>query len=211
MAYNLQEQEQIDELKSFWAKYGNSILAAVTIALFIVAGVRGWNWYQTRQATAASGLYIELVDAVDRKNIEQVKQRSQDIFKDYSGTVYGQMAGLMAARAFVDADDLAGAKGALQWVADHGKEEEFKQLALLRLSGVLLDEKAYDAALATIDLAKVGTPGAEMGGVFADRRGDILIGKSDKTAAKAEYEKALASLPANSPLRQLVQLKLDAL
>ena len=211
MAYNLQEQEQIDELKSFWAKYGNSILAAVTIALFIVAGVRGWNWYQTRQATAASGLYSELVDAVDRKNIEQVKQRSQDIFKDYSGTVYGQMAGLMAARAFVDADDLAGAKGALQWVADHGKEEEFKQLALLRLSGVLLDEKAYDAALATIDPTKVGKPGAEMSGVFDDRRGDILIGKSDKTAAKAEYEKALTSLPANSPLRQLVQLKLDAL
>ncbi len=35
MAYNLQEQEQIDELKSFWARYGNAILAAVTIALFI--------------------------------------------------------------------------------------------------------------------------------------------------------------------------------
>jgi predicted negative regulator of RcsB-dependent stress response len=211
MAFNLQEQEQIDELKSFWAKYGNSILAAVTIALLVVAGMRGWNWYQTRQATAASGLYSELADAVGRKNIEQVKQRSDDIFKQYGGTAYGQMAGLMAARAYADADDVAGAKGALQWVVDNAQDPEFKQLARLRLSGLLLDEKAYDAALAAIDPASVGKPGAEMAGSFADRRADILLAKADKAGAKAEYEKALAVLPANSALRQLVQLKLDAL
>ena len=211
MAFNLQEQEQIDELKSFWTKYGNTILAAVTIALFIVAGVRGWNWYQARQAAAASSLYSELADAAGRKNIEQVKQRSQDIFKDYGGTAYGQMAGLMAARAYADADDAAGAKSALQWVVDNGKDEEFIQLARLRLSGVLLDEKAYDAALAAIDPAKVGKPGAEMAGALADRRADVLVAKGDNAAAKAEYEKALASLPANSGLRQLVQLKLDGL
>ena len=211
MAYNLQEQEQIDELKSFWTRYGNTILVAVTLALFVVAGMRGWNWYNARQATAAAAIYSELTDAVGRKNIEQVKQRSEDIFKQYGGTAYGQMAGLMAARAYVDANDLAGAKGALQWVSDNAMDEEFKQLARLRLSGVLLDEKSYDAALKTIDPSNIGTPSAEMAGAFADRRADILLAQEDKAGAKAEYEKALASLPASSPLRQLVQLKLDAL
>jgi predicted negative regulator of RcsB-dependent stress response len=211
MAYNLQEQEQIDELKSFWTRYGNTILAAVTIALFVVAGMRGWDWYQARQASAASAIYSELTDAVDRKNIEQVKQRSEDIFKQYGGTAYGQMAGLMAARAYVDAGDLASAKGALQWVVDNAIDDEFQQLARLRLSGVLLDEKSFDAALQTIDPAVVGDSGAEMAGAFADRRGDILVAKEDPAGAKAEYEKALATLPTTSPLRQLVQLKLDAL
>ncbi len=211
MAYNLQEQEQIDEIKSFWARYGNTILAAVTIALFIVAGVRGWNWYEVRQATAASALYSELADAVGRKNIEQVKQRSEDIFKQYGGTAYGQMAGLMAARAYVDATDMAGAKGALQWVLDNALDQEYRQLARLRLSGLLLDEKSYDAALKVISPDVVGKPGAELSGAFADRRADILLAKDDKAGAKAEYEKALAVLPASSPLRQLVQLKLDAL
>ena len=211
MAYNLQEQEQIDELKSFWTKYGTTILVAVTLALFIVAGLRGWNWYNARQATAAAAVYSELTDAVERKNIEQVKQRSEDIFKQYGGTAYGQMAGLMAARAYVDANDLAGAKGALQWVSDNAKDDEFKHLARLRLSGVLLDEKSYDAALKTIEPANIGKASAEMSGAFADRRADILLAQDDKAGAKAEYEKALAALPASSPLRQLVQLKLDAL
>lgn len=211
MAYNLQEQEQIDELKSFWARYGNAILAAVTIALLIVAGMRGWTWYQTRQATAAAGLYSELTDAVGRKNIEQVKQRSENIFKQYGGTAYGQMAGLMAARAYVDANDLAGAKGVLQWVADNALDEAFKQLARLRLSGVLLDGKSFDAALKAIDPASIGKTGPEMAGAIADRRADILVAQDDQAGARAEYEKALATLPATSPLRQLVQLKLDAL
>lgn len=211
MAYNLQEQEQIDEIKSFWARYGNTILAAVTIALFIVAGVRGWNWYEVRQATAASALYSELADAVGRKNIEQVKQRSEDIFKQYGGTAYGQMSGLMAARAYADANDMAGAKGALQWVLDNALDPEYQQLARLRLSGLLLDEKSYDAALKVISPDVVGKAGAELSGAFADRRADVLLAKDDQAGAKAEYEKALAVLPASSPLRQLVQLKLDAL
>ncbi len=211
MAYNLQEQEQIDELKSFWNRYGNAILGALTIALFVFAGVRGWNWYETRQATAASGIYSQLTQAVESKNIEQVKQRSEDLFKQYGGTAYGQMAGLMAARAYVDANDLPGAKGALQWVIDNASDDEFKHLARLRLSGLLLDEKSFDAALKLLDPAQAGKLTPEMSGAFADRRADVMLAQDNASGAKAEYEKALATLPAASPLRQLVQLKLDSL
>ena len=211
MAYNLQEQDQIDELKAFWTTYGTAILAAITIALLAVAGVRGWNWYESRQATAAAGLYSELSHAVQNRNVEQVKQRSEDLFKQYGGTAYGQMAGLMAARAYADAGDLAGAKNSLHWVLDNGQDDEFKHLARLRLAGLLLDEKSFDAALKLLDPADAGAMNAELGGAFADRRGDVKLGQGDKAAARAEYEKALQTLPPNSPLRQLVQVKLDAL
>jgi predicted negative regulator of RcsB-dependent stress response len=211
MAYNLQEQEQIDELKSFWAQYGNAILAAVTIALFVFAGVRGWNWYQARQATAAAGIYGELTSAVQAKNIDQVKQRSEDLLKQYGGTAYGQMAGLMAARAYADAKDPAGAKNALQWVVDNARDDEFRHLARLRLSGLLLDEKAYDAALKLLDAGNLGKASTEMVGAFADRRADVMVAQENTAGAKAEYQKALSTLPAASPLRQLVQIKLDAL
>jgi len=211
MAYNLQEQDQIDELKAFWTTYGTAILAAITIALLAVAGVRGWNWYESRQATAAAGLYSELSHAVQNRNVEQVKQRSEDLFKQYGGTAYGQMAGLMAARAYADAGDPAGAKNSLQWVIDNGQDAEFKQLARLRLAGLLLDEKSFDAALKLLDPADAGKMNAELVGAFADRRGDVKLGQGDKAAARAEYEKALQTLPPSSPLRQLVQVKLDAL
>jgi predicted negative regulator of RcsB-dependent stress response len=211
MAFNLQEQEQIDELKSFWASYGNAIMAAITIVLFAFAAVRGWNWYEARQATAAAGIYSQLTQAVEARNIEQVKQRSEDVFKQYGSTAYGQMAGLMAARAYVDAKDLPGAKGALQWVMDNAQDREFKHLAALRLSGLLLDEKSYDAALKLLNESAAGSMSTEMSGAFADRRGDVMLAQENAAGAKAEYEKALATLPQASPLRQLVQFKLDAL
>ncbi len=212
MAYDLQEQEQIDELKAFWNRYGTAILAAVTLALFIFAGVRGWGWYQASQATAAAGLYSELSAAVAAKNIEQVKSRSGDLFNRYGGTVYGQMAGLMAARAHLDASDPAGAKAALQWVADNAQDAEFKQIARLRLAGLLLDENAHDAALKALDAAAAaGKPGDEMQAAIADRRADVLVAQGHADAARAEYDKALGLLPAGSALRQLVQLKRDAL
>ena len=210
MAYNLQEQDQIDELKAFWAKYGNGILAALIVALLAVAGVRGWNWYEARQATAAAGIYSALTQAVENRNIEQVKQRSEDLLKQYGGTAYGQMAGLMTARAYADAGDTAGARNALQWVVDNAQDQEFRHLARLRLAGLLLDEKSFDHALKLLDPADAGKMAPEMAGAFADRRGDVKLGQGDKAAARGEYEKALQTLPQSSPLRQLVQVKLDA-
>jgi len=210
MAYNLQEQDQIDELKAFWARYGNGILAALIVALLAVAGVRGWNWYESRQATAAAGIYSELTQAVENRNIEQVKQRSEDLLKQFGGTAYGQMAGLMTARAYADAGDMAGARNSLQWVVDNAQDEEFKHLARLRLAGLLLDEKSFDHALKLLDPTGAGKMTPEMAGAFADRRGDVKLGQGDKAAARGEYEKALQSLPQSSPLRQLVQIKLDA-
>ena len=70
-----------------------------------------------------------------------------------------------------------GAKAQLQWAVDHAKDDEYKQIAKLRLASLLLDEKAYDAGLALLS----GTPVDAFKGLVADRRGDLLAaqGKPD--------------------------------
>lgn len=210
MAYDLQEQEQLDQLKAFWNRYGTALLALITVVLFAIAGYRGWGWYQDRQATAASGLYAELTSAVAAKDAERIRSRSADLLGQYGSTAYGEMGGLMAARGFADAGDLAAAKSSLQWVVDKASDPEFRQIARLRLAGLLLDEKAYDAALAMIDPAATGQVAGEMAASFADRRGDILLAKGDADGARAEYRKALEQLPPRSALRSLVEAKLEA-
>ena len=55
MAYDLQEQEQLDELKAWWKKYGNLILTVVTVVLLAFAAYNGWRWYQRSQAEASRG------------------------------------------------------------------------------------------------------------------------------------------------------------
>lgn len=210
MAYDLQEQEQIDELKAFWSRYGNLILGAITVALFAYAGVKGWGWYQARQAGDAAILYEQLGEAVERKDVEQIRGRSADLRDKFGGTVYGQMAGLVAAKGLLEGNDAQGARSALQWVADKGKDAEFRLLARLRLAGLMLDEKQFDDALKQLDSGELAASSAEMQAAFADRRGDIQLAQGRKAEAKAEFDKALAALPAGSPLRAQVQLKRDA-
>jgi predicted negative regulator of RcsB-dependent stress response len=72
---------------------------------------------------------------------------------------------------------------------------------------VLLDEKKYDEALKAL----AGDVPAAQATAVADRRGDILVAQSKFDEARAAYGEALAKADAQHPLRQLIQLKLDAL
>ncbi|MEI7446802.1 MAG: tetratricopeptide repeat protein [Burkholderiales bacterium] len=207
MAYDLQEQDQLDAIKAYWNKYGNLALAIVTVVLLAIAGWRAWGWYQQKQAAEASVLYDQLRDAVDKKDVAKVKQVSGPLFEKYSGTVYGSMGALIAARAYHDAGDLKGAKAPLQWAVEHAGEPEHRLLARLRLSGILLDEKAYDEGLKLVTVADAGA----FAGVFADRRGDLLLALGKRDEARAAYKLALEKLDVGAAVRPLVQMKLDAL
>ena len=64
MAYDLEEQEQIADLKAWWDKYGNFVFTIATVALLAVAAWNGWNWYQRKQSVEAAAVYEELLKAV---------------------------------------------------------------------------------------------------------------------------------------------------
>ena len=54
MAYNLEEQESIDNLKGWWEKWGTPVLVVITLACVGVAGYNGWKWWNHRQTAKAS-------------------------------------------------------------------------------------------------------------------------------------------------------------
>jgi predicted negative regulator of RcsB-dependent stress response len=207
MAYDLQEQDQLDAFKAFWNRYGNLILAGVTVVLLVVAGWRGWGWWQQKQASEAAAVYEQLREAVERKDVNKVKQASGQLFESYSGTVYGSMGALVAARAYHDAGDLKAAKAPLQWAVDKAKDPEHRLIARLRLAGILLDEKAYDEGLKLLAAEDAG----RYAGSFADRRGDLLLAQGKRDEALAAYKDALAKLEPGSALLPMVRMKLDAL
>ena len=211
MAYNLQEQEQIDELRAFWARWGTLILGAVTLALLVYAGYKGWDWYQWRQAQAASNHYSQVLEAIDRKDVAAIKSRSQDVMNNYGSTAFAQMAGLVAARGLLDGGDRAGAVDALRWVGDNGRNAEFRLLARLRLSALQLDDKAWDQALATLASPDLDTASVDLKAEFADRRADILFASGKRQEARAEYDRALSLATPQNALREIIELKRDAI
>ena len=54
---DLQEQEQLDELKAFWNKYGNLITWVLVLALGAYAAWTGWNYWQRNQGTKAAAMF----------------------------------------------------------------------------------------------------------------------------------------------------------
>jgi predicted negative regulator of RcsB-dependent stress response len=130
-----------------------------------------------------------------------------DMKERFGRTAYAEQAALLAARAYYDKGQLDAAKGALGWVAGKASDEGYQAVAKLRLSGILLEAKAYDEALAQL----AGTTPKEFVALTADRRGDILAAQGKKDEAKAQYQAAYKAFDERSDYRRLVEVKLNAL
>ena len=207
MAYDLEEQEQLATFKAWWNQYGNLVTWLLTIALAGYAAWSGWNYYQRSQSMQAGQLFTELQNAVTAKDNAKVQRAASDMQDRFARTGYAQMSGLVAAKSAFDASDLKAAKAQLQWVIDKGADDEYKAIAKIRLAGILLDEKAFDAGLALLS----GEFPAQFAAEVADRKGDLFYAQNKLTEARAAYATALDKSTQKNPGRQLIQLKLDAL
>ena len=207
MAYDLEEQEQIAVIKDWWRKYGNLVSTAVLALVVGIAGIQAWRYYGAQQSSSAAILYSQLDTAEKSNEAKKVQDIAATLASSHAGTAYAGMAALRAAKSFVTANDLANAKPRLQWVIDNAKDDEMRDIARLRLAGVLLDEKSFDEALKLLDAKHV----AAFDGLYADLRGDILGVQNKRAEARAAYQIALEKSDPRSSYRQLVQVKLDAL
>lgn len=205
--YDLEEQEQIDSLKTWWKMYGNLVTGVVLVASIGVVGWQGWNWYQRSQSAQASAIYGVLEQAVATRDAQKVKAAAGELAEKFGRTNYASLGALLAAKQSFDAGDLKTAKAQLSWVADNGKDE-LKDLARLRLAAVQLDEKAYDEALKQLDAAHAAAFDAH----FQELKGDVFTAQGKKSEAKAAYKAALDKSEGKAgPTRELLQQKLDSL
>ena len=206
--FDLEEQEQLDELKHFWKQYGNLITWFLIAALGAFAAFNGWQYWQRSQALHASALYDEVERAAASGDTGRAEQAFKDIQDKFGRTTYAQQAGLLAGKVLAEKGKPDAAKAALRWVAEDGRDEGYQALARLRLAGLLADGKAYDEALKQLAGAM---PDAQFDALAADRRGDIYNLQGKKDQAKAEYLKAWKGLPGDADYRALVEVKLTAL
>lgn len=207
MAYDLQEQEQIDAIKAWWTDYGKLVLLVVIACLVTIAAIQGWRYYQGRQGGGAATFFSQLDEAEHAKDPKKVRDIAAQIIEKYGSTQYAGMAALAAAKASFMTGEIEEAKKNLQWVIDHAREDEMRDVARLRLAGVLLDERKYDEALKVLS-AKAADAYAAL---YADAKGDVLTAQGKTAEARAAYQLALEKSDAASPYRRLIELKLDAL
>ena len=204
---DLEEQEQLAELKHFWARYGN-LITWVLIAVFgTVAAWNGYQYWQGRQSSQASVMYEEVDRAVVSGDMPRIERSLADMKDRFGGTAYAEQAGLLAAKTYFEKGNVDAAKASLKWVADKANDAGFQSVAKLRLAGILMETKAYDEALTVL----TGSFPKDFAPLASDRRGDVLLLQGKKAEARAEYEKAYKGLDERTEYRRLVEVKLNAL
>lgn len=204
---DLEEQEQIDQLKHFWVQHGRWILVALTVVL---AGFAAWNAYQfwqNKQAAQAAEMYDEIEKIVSTGDLEKTERLFVEMRDHFPRTTYTQQAGLLLAKNLYEKGKLEAAKSNLTWVAEKASDPAYSTLAKLRLSGLLLDQKLYADALSILS----GVQLEEFLPMVADRRGDIYSMQGDLNNAKTEYQKAYDGFDIKSEYRRLIEIKLNML
>ena len=204
---DLEEQEQLAELKHFWKRYGNAISWALVVVLGAFAAWNGYHYWQRNQAAQAAVMYDEVERSAMVGDLPKLDRALADMKERFGRTAYAEQAALLAARAYHDKGQLDAAKGALGWVAGKATDAGYQTVAKLRLSGILLEAKAYDEALAQL----AGAVPKEFVALVADRRGDILAAQGKKNEAKAQYQAAYKDFDERADYRRLVEVKLNAL
>jgi predicted negative regulator of RcsB-dependent stress response len=206
MAYDLEEQEQLDEFKAWWKKNGKM---ATNLALALVVAYAAWQfygYYQNKKAVEASSLFQTLV-VNDLSKTAEIKAQSAKLMEDFSGTPYAGRAAVFAAKANFAANDSKSAKAQLEWAIKNAKENAVKAIASLQLAEILYDEKSYDEANKV--LAAISDKGFE--GLKANLQGDVLLAQGKQAEAKKSYQTALENLDEQGKLHQYTQQKLESL
>ncbi len=205
---DLEEQEQLDQFKHFWSRWGNLITGLLTVVLLTFAGWNGWNYWQQRQATQAAVLYDTFEKAVRGKDDKLMSRALSDLQSQFPRTTATQQAALLAARVYTDKGELGEAEKSFVWLIDQSANDGYVALARLRMSAIDLERK--NPAKAQTWLAGQKAP-AGFEALYDDRLGDISMLQDKKEEAKTHFLSAWKAMEETNEYRRLIEIKLAAL
>ena len=204
---DLEEQEQLDELKHFWKQYGNAITWVLIAVMGSYVGWNGYQYWQRQQATKASALFDEVERTAASGDVAKLERSLEDMKERFPQTTFAAQSALLAAKVFQQNEKMEAAQSALKWASEKSADEASAQLARIRLANLQAQQKAYDEALKT--LSKPFTPA--FAGLAADVQGDISVAQNKTAEAVKAYSDAWTQLADNAEYRRLVAAKLNAL
>jgi predicted negative regulator of RcsB-dependent stress response len=207
MALDLEEQEQIDELKDWWRKHGTYVVVVISVFVIGVSGWKGWQIWSARQSGESMVLFEKAMQAAMANDAKAVKETTGQIMEGYGRSGYALPAAWLAGKVNFTAGDLKSAQAQYQYALDKAGDPGLEQLAKLRLAAVLIDQKDHAGALKLLE----GEPEAPFAALVADLKGDALALQGKAEEARAAYKLALDKMDAKSPMKVMVEAKLDGL
>lgn len=183
------EEQQVEALKAWWAENGRAVITGVVLGAGLIGGWTFWTGYQEKQAVIASDIYSRTIEALDGGDAAAAASLADELTDDQPGKLYSAYANMAAARAAVEAGNLAEAVRRLEWVSSHAPQEDVQLIARVRLARV--QGASGDAAAGLASLP--GTYPESFTGLVEEARGDLLMMTGDLQAARDAYKTAQAS------------------
>ena len=204
MAYSIEEEQEINQLKDWWKENGKTIIVAFILGVGGMFGWRYWQAHQAKQIGQASAQYDTLINSVQQD--EQAKKANIEQFvQANSKTAYAVFILLDEAKKATEKQDFSAAEANLNQALTQSQDEVLTSIVALRLSAVQFQLGQLDNALTTLNQVK----GESFNARKAILTGDIQVAKGDKVAAKNSFEQAQQS---GSQLeQQMAKMKLNNL
>lgn len=212
--YDLEEQEQIEELKTWWKLHGSVVTGVITAAAVAVVGWQGWQWWQRGQSSQAAQLYGGVQQALAQQDVKRVRQLSGELIDKFAGTAYAGMAAMLSGKVLAETGDLKSAQAQFGWAVEHATDDGLRDLARLRQAAAFAEDKNYDNALALLSVP----PAPALMPRYLEVRGDIYAVQGKAAEARKAYDEALKALQAarteeampTGPYGEILQAKRDA-
>ena len=205
--FDLQEQEQISNLKYFWQKAGKYIVAIIVVALIGYAVYSWYSWRNETRSKEAANIYAAFTEAFYSNDKEKLLSLSEHLENDYPSTQYATMSSLLAAKSTRDSNDITNSTKLLNWVINNSKDDGMVSIARLRLADVYIDEKKFDKAIKLLQAKHdpVFDP------LYYSKRGDLYVSEGQLDKARDSYKEALKKAGNDSNIAQGIQMRLEVL
>lgn len=201
------DEETLEQIQRWWRENGMTLI--VTVALSAVV-VFGWNWWQSRQhadASEASALYQNWMDARQKgADDEALKALADSLRAKYPDSAYVTMLHFDAAARAVQAGRIDSARTELEAALAMDVPPSLKDIARLRLARLDLDDGRAEDALKRLDAIQGGDSVATV----LELRGDAYhaLGRNDD--ARSVYSEAITASGGSAPLVEMKRNELAA-
>lgn len=205
------EQEQIDAIKSWWAKNGTMLLSGILIIAIAFAGWRYWQSYQQTQAANASALFEVLEMTNSNGTFGEVAREARKLLQDQPASPYAGAAALMLAQFHWEKAEHDETIAMLQWVINAKQSAQLKQIAALRLARVQTELQQFAEAQATLDTLKLQSIEATQQANVDYAQAMLALAQQDNAAASQALQRVVDNQAGSADLRNLAQLQMDDL
>lgn len=186
MAYTIEEEQELNEIKNWWKENGKMVIAIFVLAF---AGVFGWRYWQSHQIAQSQQRSLQYEQIVQQ--FQEDKGKIQDIeqfVQNNSKTAYAVFTLLDAAAVSVQNQDFSQAENLLKQALLNSDDDILQSLVSLRLALVQFQLKKFNDAMQTLNSIKSNS---SWDSSVLLLKGDIQFALGEKEEAKTTFQEGL--------------------